>query len=375
MKNVILGVFLFTATALITSCSNDNDGANPLPEGIAAITVSLKSTPASRYVGPSSPNPAVESVVSNFTVFVYNYITGELERKQSFYDLTESGDVTRQITGLSTGTEKRIVAFVNVPGDVNLDNFGTYSSLNANVISLDSQNSDTLATAGLFMSGQTTTPIRLAPSGTNTVEVPVRRRVAKVVLTNLTIDPEAADLIPNFTLAGVSIQRARLTGTPVDTIVNPTGAPGANYAGGVASPSNADPNFSLTRTYLNEALTLPGGYTAGTNIITDQSLQRYFYVLPNNGYNNNPTLLTIYGTYGTTATEPAYYPIEINSTTGQGNTDGRYIEGNKVYSLSVTIRRLGDYSEDPNVVPVETAVSVTIEPQDWDLRINQPVEW
>lgn len=363
---------LFISVLINTSCSDDNDSHKGLEQGTATLTVSIADEPALRYVGPSSTNPAVEGVISNLTVMVFNFLSGDVERVESFP--LSAGDYTRQVTGLSTGTEKRVVVFVNVPDGVDFTTITTYDQLNTNLITLDSQNSADLATTGLLMSGETTNALILSPTEANAVTIPVSRRVAKIVLQSLIIQPDIPADLPIFTLTGVSVQKARLTGTPLGGLVNPTGEAVTNYAGGIASPAGATTNFNLIRDYLLNPLTLPAGYTAGTDVIASENQERYFYVLPNNGVDGNPTMLVLAGTFGTIP-EPAYYPFVINGTTGQGNSDGNFIESNKIYAISATLRRINLPSEDPNVLPTDVVLDVTITPQNWTTRINQPVEW
>lgn len=325
-------------------------------------------------VGPSTPNPALEGVVSNFTVFVFNYTTGDLEKSEQF---TITGDnYTAQITDLSTGTEKRVVAYVNVPATMDLSGVKTYGDLRQNILTLDSQYADNIATTGLFMSGETTDPVSLQASQQNNVTISVKRRVAKVVLRSLKVTPAADAQLSEFTLKGVSIQKARLSATPLGAILADTGAPSENYAGGLASPDGAAQDFNLTRAFLDEAISAPA-ITSGTEIIATADEQRYFYVLPNDNTNNNATLMTIYGTYGLTP-QAAYYPFVINGSangTGGNTTDGNFIQCNKIYALDITLTRINLPSDDPNVVPSQVVLNITITPEDWDLTLNQVVEW
>lgn len=371
MKRLSLCLFMLSSIFLATSCSDDDDNRNGQGEESASLTVRIAGEPNTRYVGDSSA-PAVESVVSNFTVFVFNFVTGDLERLESFQ--VSAGDYTRQVTGLSTGTPKRVVAFVNVPTGLDLSTYTSYSQLNTDMITLESQNSTATQTTGLFMSGETTESLLLSATQPNTVTIPVSRRVAKVVLTGLIINPTVAAELPLLTLSGVSIQLARLTGTPIGAPGQPTGEATASYAGGIASPAGATPNFNLTEGYLLEPLTIPAGYVAGTQIITTDT-ERYFYVLPDNGVDGFPTMLALSGTYGTTNPDASYYPIVINGSTVEGETDGTFVQSNMIYEISITMVQPGVYSEDPNVVPSQVALDVTITPQPWAATINQPVEW
>lgn len=362
---------LFIAAILVTlfyvSCNDKNDDRNDDLGGTASLIVSVKGKPATKSIG-SSDNPTLESTISNFHVFVFHYNNGYLEKHASF----NGANTVETVTGLSTGNDKTVVAFVNVPSTMDLDNIVTYSDLQSKMLDLDSQNGTDLGTTGLFMSGKTTDPLTLIANTNNTVEIPVTRRVAKVVLKNLIISPDASSTLSDFTLNGVSIQKARVFTTPIDTVTSPTGDINVNFAGGIASPSGAIPNFTLVKSYLLDTISVPQGYVAGNEIISSQTKERYYYVFPNNG-KEYATLLTLSGTYGSNDT--IYYPFEINNTTGAGNTTGKYIESNIIYELSVTLKRLNNPSTDPNQVPSNVSLEVTVTPKPWETTINQPVEW
>lgn len=362
---------------LLLGCSENSEKNNP--GGVASMQITLQgeraqARPESRATGSMTPNPAVEGIVSNFTVFVFNYTTGDLEKSQQF---TITGDnYTAQITDLSTGTEKRVVAYVNVPQNMDLSGVKTYGDLRQNILTLDSQYADDIDKVGLFMSGETADPVSLQASEQNNVTISVRRRVAKVVLRSLKVTPAADAQLSEFTLGGVSIQKARLSATPLGAILADAGTPAESYAGGIASPAGAAQQFPLTRAYLNEAIDVPA-ITAGAELIASDDQQRYFYVLPNDNTNNNATLMAIYGTYGLTP-QAAYYPFVINGSsngTGGNSTDGNFIQCNKIYALDITLTRINLPSDDPNVVPSQVVLNVTIVPEDWDLTLRQVVEW
>lgn len=368
MRGLKLSLFLLSALMIGASCSDDNDQDN-VENGKASLTVSIKGQPTVRSIGSSTTNPKVESIVSNFTVLVFNYNTGDLETSKSF--TFAENKLTGEIADLSTGTRKRVVTLVNVPTDMSLDAITAYSNLQNNLVSLQSQNSADLETTGLFMSGETTDPVTLT-TGDNKVEIPVSRRVAKIVLKSVIVNATPAELT-NFKLGEVTVQKARVNGTPIGA-VQPADNDVANYAGGIASPNGATPNYNLTYNFLTEALPDPGTYTPSTNIIPSEDQQRYFYVLPNDGANNNATLLTLAGKYGVSASD-AYYPFVINGESGAGGTDGTFIQSNKIYEINVIISHPNSPSEDPNVVPSKGTLEVTITPLDWETRIEQNVEW
>lgn len=378
MRGLNISLLLLSTILLGTSCSDNDDNQDDLENGIASLRISVQGQPTSaqrqqspRSIGSSENNRKVESVVSNFTVFVFNFSTGDLEKSQSF-TYAES-NLTGEITDLSTGTRKHIVTLVNVPDDITVSNIQSYDDLNENLLTLQSQNGDNQEELGLFMSGETTEALQLT-EGTNTINIPVSRRVAKIILKSVIISSNSAD-VANFKLDEVSMQKVRVNGTPIGAILNPSDNNDVqNYAGGIASPSGANPNFNLTYEFLSDSLPYPADYVKGTDLITSTSEERYYYVMPNDGSNNNPTMLTLAGTYGNTASN-AYFPFVINGTAGQGNTDGSHIQSNKIYEISVIINHPNSPSEDPNTLPSEGVLEVTITPQDWETTIDQNVEW
>lgn len=371
MERKYFSMLLLSAAMVFASCSDNNENENGLEGGTASLKISIRGQSATRYVGGSTTNPTAETVVSNFTVFVFNSASGDLETSKKF-EVTDANYI-RTIDGLSTGTKKRIVAFVNVPQNLDLGFVSTYSQLDANLITLDSQNVTNLDQIGLFMSGEMD-GVSLTSATTTTITIPVARRVAKVILKSLIIDADPAKLT-NFNLTGVSIQRARICGVPIGAYIPPTTSDvNENYVGGIASPAGANPSFDVTRGFLLNDINIPDGYQPGQNVITTEAQERYFYVMPNNGSNGYSTLLTLSGTNGGIQ-ENVYYPFVINGDASQAETDGNFIESNKKYAISVTIKNPDKPSEDPNVVPSDGTLEVVIDPQDWETQINQSVEW
>lgn len=369
MRRLSFNLLLLSAMLLGTSCSDNNDEG--LEDGTASITVSIKGQPTTRTIGSSTANSEAENRVTNFTVFVFNYNSGALERSGSFN--FSQDQLTGRITDINTGTRKRIVTLVNVPTDFQVSSITSYSQLDTNQITLESQNGTAVQTTGFFMTGQTDEAVTLT-SGENSITIPVKRLVSKVVLKSLKYNADLTSL-PNYALTGVSIQKARINGTPLANLVQPGGNDVDNYAGGVATPNGITPVFNLTYTFLNEALALPDGYTNNSDVIATANDERYFYVLPNDNTGNNATMLTLAAEFGEPTALSYYYPIVINGSEGQGSTDGTYVGSNKIYDISIVISHPDQPTEDPNTVPSVGVLNVTITPQDWENPIEQQVEW
>ena len=114
-------------------------------------------------------------------------------------------------------------------------------------------------------------------------------------------------------------------------------------------------------------------YLAET-VTAEDHANRYFYVLPSDNADGNTTLITLAGTY---AGEPTYFSFRINdgTVTGGGTNDGTFIRRNSVYTVNVTLRRLGGGSTDPEVTADPASLTVTVEPQEWATELVQNVEW
>lgn len=371
MKRITFSLVLLSMLMIGASCSDNNENLNGMENGTGSLTITVKGQPSTRYVGDNTNTRPEEGVISNCTVLVFNFSSGDIEASKA---LTLTDNVlTGQIEGLNSGTGKRVVALVNVPTDLNLSNISTYNQIESKIITLDSQNEDNLNTTGFFMSGENTEEIQLVANGEQSVTIPVKRRVAKIVLKSLVINADLSTT-PNFKITKVSVQKARINGNVCGPVIPPTGDAVDNYLGGIASPDGTIPNFSNTRTYLAENITFPDDYASGQDLIGSLADQKYFYVLPNDGSDGNGTMLTLSGTYGSAA-EDVYYPFLINGAVGTGNVDGKFIEGNKVYMISVIMNNPGKPSEDPNTIPSDGSLNVTVTIEDWDATIDQTVEW
>lgn len=101
---------------------------------------------------------------------------------------------------------------------------------------------------------------------------------------------------------------------------------------------------------------------------------RYFYVFPNDNTGGNAALITLVGTYDGQLT---YFPFRINDKPGSdgATSDGTFIQRNHVYTVNVTLKRLGGGSADPEVPADPASLTVTVEPQEWATELVQNVEW
>lgn len=357
MKKKLLVFAAFMAFGfLIVGCAKE-DSKSGKEAGAGAITVSIKGENSENASGRAIGNPsqAQENTVKSFTVLVFNYSTGAFEKTQTFTNV-----LTGEITGLTTAYSKRVVVLVNLP--YTLPAVENYDQLQYYLVNLDSQVPGDFSSKGLFMSGIYPTAVTLNASAPTPITVDVARVVAKVKLGTLTIDPSLPFTLDDFTLEGVSVQKAR----NYSYIFGDYALAGDfDYIGGVTGSVS-----QIVRAYLYEAYSLPAGYVKGTPL----SPQIYFYVFPNNNDDDKATTLTIKGTY---LGAPMYYTFRINDKVGLGTstTDGTWIKRNMVYTLNVTLKKLGLGGDDPDVVDETAILDVTVDVADWEGELIQNVEW
>lgn len=350
---------MLAATGFIAaSCSKDDSSTGNLPGGDSkgSITVTIQGeSSVGRAIG--EPTPDDEKTVKSFTVYVFNYATGVIEKSQTF-----DGVLTGKIEGLNAASQKRVVVFVNEPTGynpsvVNYDDF--YSP--TNLLALDSQVPGDFDEQGLFMSGQATGPVILKADEPNPVTVKVKRLTAKIKLGSLTVAPESGLSLSDFELTGVSVQR-----TPDKApVLGGIATSGFSYVGGL------DFLGEVSTPYLFDAIVLPIGYMGGDRY----EPKAHYYVFANNDTQGEATLLSIHGKYQGT---PMYYSFYINdksSSTGGNNTDGNFIERNKIYTLNVTLKKIGNGGDGPNVPNESADMTVTVDVAPWDNELIQEVEW
>lgn len=331
---------------------NENEGtSNP---GSLRITIANEAGAGTRLVG--DPSQAEENSVHSFAVIVFDYQTNVKEKAQEFQDV-----LTGEVTDLSTSTTKRVVVLVNHDPAI-LDEINNYGDLDDQMLVLETQTSVDLSTTGLFMSGEYANEVTLSANGPNQITVPVRRVVAKVRLGTLTVDPDEGYLLENFSLQSVNMQKvpyyAFMFGENIPSLTT------ADYRGGLAGA------VSTLWADLSETYSLEAGYIAEDPLTPNI----YFYVFPNDNSQDNPTMLTLAATYDNT---PLYYTFIINDTNAgvADGTDGTYIKRNMVYTLNITLRRLGLGADNPDSTERFVSMEVTVNVADWEGELTQTIEW
>ncbi|MDR0962146.1 MAG: hypothetical protein LBM62_06285 [Mediterranea sp.] len=399
----LLAAVCVTGGLFMTSCSNDSIEA-PISEiGNASleITLSLGGSTGTRATGPISAHKTTtatefEKLITKCDVFVFNQTTGALEKHTPVtYDAdADAADEETgwkiNVTGLQTGSKKKVVVVANVPQGMSdeLDAISQYDDLLLAYPFAETQGQfyqESGAEIGLLMTGESTesSGVSLTETsvGTTKIAITLSRRVAKVVLQSLSLAPtsEAIAALSNetYTLQSVGLQNMRKKYSLLNG--NPTPANSASeyynaYASTSFAADVATTTSALTSNFLSEAIS---GVTfestesvAATTVFTasdeDNVLHPYFYVLPNHNNDGHGAIMTFAVVVGT-ATH--YYPIEMK------HNEIQTIEPNKVYLVDVTLKELHLTTDDPTVVPSDAGLDIVLTVADWTETVSETLDW
>ncbi len=364
MKNLFK--FALAAVVLLgmTSCSDEESKTPPPGGGDGKISIRIAGTPGTRIApGDSEVIAENESKVTSYTVYVFDYSSGNLERS-----VTGDPDHVTLIEGLSTATTKRVFVVANFnPGTVT--NYSTLvnTARNGSLMGAEAE----VASVGMVMVGESASAVTLSSTATTDVTVNLKRLLAKVTLGTITLSDESGLDPAKFVLQGVSIQRVATYANFSGGTFNP--AQVQQWIGGKIGPVSAIANME----YAN-AISL----SSPVINVPSAPFNNYFYVPENDSPTTSPTVITLQGTYDGT---PYYYPIAINSVidnVGGASTDGTLIKSNHQYRVNITIKNPignpGEGSTDPEPdpdTPIEAAdLEVTIIVDPWELEIVQNTE-
>lgn len=402
-----LTVLLLSAAAVLSaSCAKDK--AAPTKDGRGVLTVRIKSDkPASRAildgtVLTAANVDAFEKRVTDFSAYVFDWDTGDLEGKATSADGSPA-----VITGLNTAGLKRVLVIANtaqIPaGNSSIpafENDPNYSRLASGYLALADQSFTdfTSTTQGFVMTGENSAGKQLSVDE-NYIDIEVKRVVAKVQLGQLSFDRnvQLVDLA-KFSLESAGIQRAASYSNLVSGDITTPATPvpswvGAYLGGSVTTVQNAAlGNADLgVNAFLLDLFTTKLGYTGLDDASISGSLgdallakgltdadvtytpNAFWYVLPQGGVNF--TLLTLKGQYEAV---DYFYPIELNDAdadvTGDAALLNNYIKRNTIYTLNVKFRNFTG-TQNPDLPGEVASLEVTVIPADWAGPVVQNVTW
>jgi hypothetical protein len=385
MKRIYLILAATLFAGFFTSCGDETaveqSSGTPAQLEIALLGSTSKSgvsaiAARSHGVLPSGTgdiSDVSEGNINRVTVGVFKASTGAL-------------DVIKEATTLATGNtlsvtatvgDREIFVVANAPAG-HFDGVSTKDEFIAKTVSLDVTKDATtgqLAT-NLPMSGQAVnasaaTTITLNNATATAVTVELKRLVSRVSIAKVVNAFDATGLYAGatFTPTDIFLYQAKTSSNWAVNAIEPTTTDFGQGESGVSTDYLS---------YLGEAVT---DYVMGTGIFTDPY---YFYTFANNS-TTAPTKLVIKGTYtigGVSSTR--YYPITINKaqigtvlykdgtdvSTAYTTYTG-FIERNKRYALTATIK--GPGSTDPDIDVTAANVSLTVSVAAWDMTITQDV--
>lgn len=351
MKKILFAAVMAMGI-MVAGCGDNSSNGSGSASGSLKISITNEAGSESRMAGNITQDQ--ENQVFSFAAIVFNYQTGAKEKIQEFTQTLEG-----MVTDLSTATSKRVAVIVNYDPAI-LTAINNYNDLNTLLLSIESQDPATLGSKGLFMSGVSDDEIELSADEENKAEVTVRRVVAKVNLASLTVEPTSDYRLENFKLTGISMQKvpekAYMFGENIPTLTT------GDYRGGLTG------TVSTAWTGLGDAYSLTNDYVAGGTLTPNL----YYYIFPNNNAQGNPTMITLSATYNG---NPLYYTFIINDAVITGQTDGTYIKRNMVYTLHITLKRLGLGGDDPDSIERFVTLEVDVHVSNWQGELIQYMEW
>ncbi|MBP1594083.1 MAG: hypothetical protein H6Q12_1101 [Bacteroidetes bacterium] len=378
MKNRFLFLVGIGALLAMSSCSKGEDNLAVNKSEPITLKLTLKGADVNTRATSPVVSLSEENKVNRVTVGLFKTNLGEEGKTDIIKEFTFSNGTptTIKITGSmihgSADIGNRDVIVVANADENTFTGATTKTEFLSKLINLK-QNMNNLPMIGndnVTLSTDITDPSELT--------IKITRMVARVQLTSLSTNFDPAGQYPNakFKADGIYLQKANGTSQANGTVSNPLD--GWTYEYPVSSG-----NYPL-RDHFNTPLLISNSpYT--TN--------HYFYTFPNEFPSTpdptyaNATRLVIEGVFDADGNfdttndqvNPCYYPIVVNRILGvltpQQILDGYNtgIKRNTIYSISVVIKNIGVNNTSTIIDPAY--LSITVVPQDWQLTIDQPVDF
>ncbi|MDR0961680.1 MAG: hypothetical protein LBM62_03865 [Mediterranea sp.] len=397
MNKLYFSLSLIAALALATSCSNDDEPIQQLPEKTAGVQILLNGGGATtRTVGIPGTLATSETNINRVAIAIFTS-SGQLNALEEFDKtvLTQySSGIKTPVIACSPGTNQTIYVVANAPKglfknaiaptdftgailsdslitDLTPDNLPMSGTLRAN-------GDNTSFVAGTSL----TTPVTLTIGQNQTVTktIYLSRLVTRIALkkfTNSVVTPDTLDLTDVF-LYNVPTSTRTDTAMVLKTYFTPS-----SFMGGQIDAAST---YRSTSTYLQQASWLSSAITTLPNGTDANAV--WFYAFPNNNpyfpsdgvsnisYNTKLVLKGLYRTASGVST--VYYPISVNSTQGTITSSGDPYAGdgltyrNHIYNVEATIKGAG--SSSPDIDPLQTALQARIYVDNW-IESTQTIEY
>ncbi|WP_321518662.1 fimbrial protein [uncultured Bacteroides sp.] len=363
----------------MSSCSKEEDNLVVKKGEPAALTLTLKGTDVNTRATSPVVSLSEENKVNRVTVGLFKTNTGEEGKTDIIKEFTFSNGspTTIQIKGSiihgSDDIGNRDVVVVANADENTFTGATTKTEFLSKLINLkqDINNLPMIGNGNVTLSADITDPSQLT--------INLTRMVARVQLTSLSTDFDPAGQYPNavFKADGIYLLKANGTSQANGTVSNPLNGWTYQY------PTNSG-TYPL-RDHFSSPILISKSPAYTTN--------HYFYTFPNvfpsplDPTFADATKLVIEGVFdadgdlNTTSDQvnPCYYPIVVNRILGvlspQQTLDGYNtgIKRNTIYSISVVIKNIGVNNTSTIIDPAY--LNVTVVPQNWQLAIDQPVDF
>jgi hypothetical protein len=380
MKNRFLFLVGIGALLAMSSCSKDEENLVVKSGEPATLKLTLKGTDVDTRATTPLVSQTEENKVNRVTVGLFKTNTGEVGKT----------DIIKEFV-FATG----IPSIIEIKGAIIR---GTSDIGNRDVVVVANADANTFAgatTKDAFLSRlinlkQTMTNLPMVGGGNKTLSTDINtpatltldltRMVARVQLSSLKTDFDPAGQYPNakFKADGIYLYKANGTSQVNGTVSNP-------LDGWIYQDPASSGNYPLRDVFATPIEVPKSPAPAYTT-------NHYFYTFPNEFPTPidpdfvNATKLVIRGTFDvdgdfltTYDQSTSFYPVVVNRILGtltpQQILDGynKGIKPNTIYSISVVIKNIG--VGGPDVIIDPGYLNVTVEPKDWALTIEQPVEF
>lgn len=406
LTKISIGFLALAAAALwFTSCSSEdvaqNGGSQSDKESLLTLTINTGKIMGSRTTDwTSEPAGADESKISAITIGIFDGTTKNVKaiiEPTKGDDNTDPGDnkftysttdekITAKVIAKALSANDDVLVAVNHAGK-----FGTVSDENS-----FNKVTESLGEALGTGASQDNTKIpmygkgQLVSSSANSFkadDIAVKRLLAKISLTNLSVDFSGIYANAEFTptccfLINVPEYLKFADGKDSWDMSAALNSGWASYDSSAGSFTYTTANSDIVGTF-KEFLTtkdLPGATPAlkGTDVYGGSSSPSkvYFYTMPNGNdkASTKNTKLVIAGKFkaNSSATEQmVYYPVPLNVNIAAGGAETPGVTGedkykvypNKNYICSVTIKTIGVANPNLNLDPQDATITIKVE--DW----------
>ena len=356
-KNYLWAMLAATTLSLAACGSEENENTEQPQKMEARFELTLKGTTVNtRSTGDNLPSADNEKTIGRVAVAIF-------DKDGKVIIIQEFTQTTGIVVNCTPGENCTGIVVANAP-EGHFKGVGTKANFIAKTTDL-TQTATELPMSGEIKSGTedaATTTFTLQAGQTSTLSAKVSRLVARVAITSIKTNFDAAGQYADATFKAKKIF---MHNANTKSTVNPSNPTGSVPLSGKTDGTNPGLQNSLDRVIDATAFTTP----------------YWFYTFAHDA--TTPTKLVIYGEFdpdgtGSAAAESVYYPVVVNksqagtSIGGDSGTDST-IQPNSTYTITATIKGKGVDDPDKDIDPA--IVNLTVKVAGWALNITQDVDF